>query len=60
MADNLSKIVTCGHCSNISHMKIIGSVKDTQTDIDPGPHDECVTIYSVLECPACKKNNIIS
>lgn len=62
MAANLSKIVSCGHCSNISHMKIIGSVDDTQNDFDPeyGSVGESGVIYSVLECPACKKKNIIS
>lgn len=61
MADNLSKIVSCGHCSNISNMKIIGSVNDTEDYFDPenGPMGESGTIYSVLECPACKKKNII-
>lgn len=61
MPKNLSKIVSCGHCSNISHMLIKGSVNDTQEDIDieDGPVGEYGTIYSVLECPACKKINIV-
>ncbi|MBX9781004.1 MAG: DUF4145 domain-containing protein [Chitinophagaceae bacterium] len=62
MADDLSKLISCGHCSNISHMKIIGNVNDTYVYEDPeyGPHGEGGTIYSVLECPACKKINIVS
>ena len=62
MPDNLSKIISCGHCSNISHMRIIGNVNDLQTDIDSdhGPIGEWGTVYNVLECPACKKANIIS
>jgi len=62
MPNNLSKIVSCGHCSNISNMRIIGNVDDVQlyTDPDYGPMGESGTIYNVLECPACKKSNIIS
>jgi len=62
MLDNLSKIVSCGHCSNISHMRIIGDVNDLQSEIDPehGLIGEWGTIYCILECPACKKANIIS
>jgi len=62
MEDNLSKLISCGHCSNISPMKIIGSVNDTVTYVDPewGPMQESGTIYCVLECPACKKTNIVS
>ena len=62
MADDLSKLTLCGHCSNISHMKIIGSVNDTHVHEDPdyGPYGESGTIYSVLECPACKKVNIVT
>ncbi len=62
MPDNLSKIVSCGHCNNISHMKIIGNVNDLQSDYDTdyGYSGEYGTIYSVLECPACKKANIVS
>ena len=42
-------------------MRIIGSVSDTHEDFDPqyGPSGEYGTIYSVLECPACKKVNIV-
>ncbi|WP_460514554.1 DUF4145 domain-containing protein [Cyclobacterium sediminis] len=62
MPDNLSKLVSCGHCNNISHMKIIGNVNDTESDVDPeyGPIGEWGTTYSVLECPACNKPNIVS
>lgn len=62
MAEELSKLTSCGHCSNISHMKIIGSVNDTHIHNDPeyGPVVDSGTIYSVLECPACKKVNIVT
>lgn len=61
MPDRLSKIVSCGHCSNISHMEIKGNVRDTKEEIDHehGPVGEYGTIYSVLICPACKKSNIV-
>ncbi|WP_218029084.1 DUF4145 domain-containing protein [Segetibacter aerophilus] len=62
MSDNLSKLTSCGHCNNISHMRIIGSVNDTEVYEDPdyGPMGEGGTIYSVLECPACKRVNVVS
>jgi hypothetical protein len=61
MAVDLSKLTSCGHCNNISHMRIIGNVNDTHVfeDIEFGPHGEGGTIYCVLECPACKKTNIV-
>ncbi len=61
MPNNLSKALSCGHCSNISHMKIIGNVSRPDERISlliQGPEDG--TTYSVLECPACKRENIIS
>ncbi|WP_183906795.1 DUF4145 domain-containing protein [Rufibacter immobilis] len=43
-------------------MKIIGNVVDNKTEIEPdyGPMGEYGITYSVLECPACKKVNIVS
>jgi len=43
-------------------MRIIGDVNDLQSEIDPehGLIGEWGTIYCILECPACKKANIIS
>ncbi|GEO08283.1 hypothetical protein SAE01_07790 [Segetibacter aerophilus] len=43
-------------------MRIIGSVNDTEVYEDPdyGPMGEGGTIYSVLECPACKRVNVVS
>lgn len=62
MPDNLSKIVSCGHCGNISHMKIVGNVNDMVSEVDPeyGPIGEWGTIYNILQCPACIKANIVS
>jgi hypothetical protein len=66
MADSFSKLTSCGHCSNIAQMKIIGSVSDmeeyNENDYDPmnGPPPEQGIIYSVLKCPACSKINIVS
>ena len=59
---NYSKTITCGHCSNISKMEIIGSVGDLEDDIDPedGPIGQYGTYYDILRCPACKKTNIVS
>lgn len=62
MPDNLSKLSSCGHCSNISHMPIKGKVFDIepQGDSEHGYYGEAGLVYCVLECPACKKVNIIS
>lgn len=59
---NYSKTVTCGHCSNISKMEIIGSIGDLKEDFDQDhePMGEYGTYYEVLKCPACKKANIVS
>jgi len=61
-----SKIISCGHCSNISQMKIIGSVSDMiehlrESNFSQYEHqlDEG-TIYNILKCPACSNINIIS
>jgi len=59
----LSKTISCGHCSNISAMEIIGQVFENLTEdyIDPkyGPPPENGNYYAVLICPACKKENIV-
>lgn len=66
MANTFSKLTSCGHCSNISNMKIIGSISDMEEpnykDDDPmyGSPPEQGIIYSVLKCPACSKTNILS
>lgn len=62
MPENLYKAVSCGHCSNISHMKTIGNVVNEHEFIDStyGPMYKYGTTYSISECPACKKVNIIS
>jgi hypothetical protein len=60
MTTNLSKLISCGHCSNISNMEIIGNVFDTIKVSDPGPVSEYGTAYSILKCPACEKTNIVS
>jgi hypothetical protein len=62
MSDQLSKIITCGHCYNIAKMEIAGGISDTVIERDPdnGPCGEFGTIYQVLKCPACGKVNIIS
>jgi len=62
MADNLSKLISCRHCGNISKMEIIGNVNDDRTEYDPeyGPMTEWGIHYSVLKCPACQKTNIVS
>lgn len=59
---DLSKLISCRHCGNISKMEILGNAQDDHTYIDPeyGSMTESGTIYSVLKCPACKKANIVS
>jgi hypothetical protein len=61
---DLSKLISCRHCGNISKMEIIGNVNDDQTnynfDPDGGPDIIWGIHYSVLKCPACKKINIVS
>ncbi len=60
---SLSKIITCGHCSNISAMEILGQVTERLTkDVDDdlhGPFPEEINYFAVLICPACKKKNIV-
>lgn len=61
MADNRSKVLTCGHCGNISAMKIIGTVDATEIHhTQEGYSSESGDIYNVLSCPACLKINITS
>lgn len=59
---NLSKLISCRHCGNISNMEIVGIVNDDHIYVDPnyGPMNETGTHYSVLKCPACEKINIVS
>lgn len=60
MADNLSELISCGHCTNISHMEVKGTISDTtRVYEDHGTYHEGIN-YSVLQCPACKKINIVS
>lgn len=62
MRKNISTVVTCGHCYNISGMEILGSVNDLTIENQPENYHyiEYGTIYDILKCPACKKNNILS
>jgi hypothetical protein len=59
---DLSKLISCSHCGNVSKMEIIGNVNDDHTEVDEvfGPTYEYGTHYSVLKCPACEKVNIVS
>lgn len=59
---DLSKLISCRHCGNISKMEIIGSINDDHTESDPelGPFATWGTCYSVLKCPACEKINVVS
>lgn len=57
---DLSKIITCGHCSNIAPMKKLGYVFDDQQEPNEfGPGPEQGYCYDVLICPACRKENIV-
>jgi hypothetical protein len=62
MADYSKAILSCGHCGNISHMSIVGSISDTQSESDEegGYYREWGTTYEVLDCPACHKKNIFT
>lgn len=64
MASDSSKLTACGHCFNISQMKILGSVNDMEDHADYddkyGPPPEQGIVFSVLKCPACSKINIVS
>jgi uncharacterized protein YbaR (Trm112 family) len=58
-----SKVVTCGHCNNISKMEIKGGVYEDKTERDYDPEDGLNTEwgihYDILTCPACAKENIV-
>ncbi len=67
MSKDVSQVLSCGHCSNISGMEIVGTVFDLIKRLDYkndpnfyGPPMDEGTYYSVLKCPACKKINIVS
>ncbi|WBO83611.1 DUF4145 domain-containing protein [Hymenobacter yonginensis] len=53
--------LSCGHCSNVSFMPIVGNVQDFEErgDATHG-YDEHGEVYTVLKCPACFKINIAS
>ncbi|MEP7170953.1 MAG: hypothetical protein ABI855_16410, partial [Bacteroidota bacterium] len=63
---SFSQLTSCGHCSNISQMEIIGNVNhweeldEKEYDGSQGYPPEQGIIYLVLRCPACKKTNIVS
>jgi len=62
MASNqTSKIITCGHCSNVSHMKSVGHifVDETPQGNEFGPQPNQGTYYDVFDCPACHRENIV-
>lgn len=61
MGENISEILSCGHCSNISRMQILGSIYDNDEyyEGDEGPFIDSGTTYQVLVCPACKKKNLV-
>jgi hypothetical protein len=62
MEKSLSKLLTCGHCKNISKMEIIGSIHDNDEYKDPeigGLVYESGTTYSALRCPACEEINLV-
>lgn len=61
---NLSEVIECKHCGNISKMQILGTVDDTSYgEYDNGPGGYLSgTKYDVLKCPApkCEKVTIAS
>ena len=60
-SNQTSKIITCGHCSNLSNMKSLGHVfiDDTPQGNEYGPQPNQGTYYDVFECPACHRENIV-
>lgn len=61
MASFISGPITCGHCGNISVMKVKGTVDDVVTRGAPlVGYEDSGTIYSVLECPACREITVAS
>jgi hypothetical protein len=60
---NLSEVIECKHCGNISAMEILGTVDDLQFEEDDhGPGYSYGTKYDILKCPAplCKKVTVAS
>lgn len=59
---DLSELIQCRHCGNISKMENIANFINDQTETDPiyGRLTECGIQYDVLKCPACQKINILS
>lgn len=53
--------LSCGHCSNVSFMPILGNVQDFEERGDSTyGYEEHGDVYTVLKCPACSKVNIAS
>lgn len=61
MTKDLSKLISCRHCGSISKMEILGNVVN-QDEIGDDDHGYYIsgTTYSILNCPACSKVNIVS
>jgi len=60
---NLSEVIECRHCGNVSAMEILGTVDDLQfEEYDHGPGYSHGTKYDLLKCPAphCKKVTVAS
>jgi hypothetical protein len=57
MAANLSEIISCGYCSNMSHMTILGSVSDLKVENEPenGHYIEYGIIYEILNVQLVKQ-----
>ena len=55
-----SNQLSCGHCTNVSKMEVVGFVSDDKSDFDErfGPYHYGTT-YDGLKCPACAKMNIV-
>lgn len=60
MAKALSELMTCGHCGNLSHMPILGNAVIDDETTDHEYMGQSGSTYSILDCPACHKTNIIS
>lgn len=60
---NLSEIIECKHCGNVSKMEILGTVGDLDYDeTDIGPSYSYGIKYDILKCPSprCKKVTVAS
>jgi hypothetical protein len=60
---NLSEVIECRHCGNISAMEILGTVEDVEfEEYDHGPGYSHGTKYDLLKCPAphCKNITVAS